>query len=100
MSSSVRPGPTPGCAAASHIFSGGEKCEKPLHQRVQEKPKMTLRDPGLAENLDDLHLDQETAPKTLLNSVHGVNLEDLHQNPGLSTICSAVKEKLCPRRKP
>ena len=57
------------------FFFEKEKSEKPLHQRVQEKPKKTLRNPGLAENLEDLHLDQETrrsAPKTLLNSVHGV----------------------------
>ena len=52
--------------------------KKNIDQRVQQELEKTLRNPGLAENLEDLHLDRETrrsAPKTLLNSVHGVNLE-------------------------
>ena len=53
---------------------------RPLRQRVQEKPKKTLRNLGWAEILEYVHLDQETrrsTPKTLLNSAHDVNLEEL-----------------------
>ena len=55
--------------------------------RVQEKSKKTLRDPELAENLEDLNRDRRPAHKTLLNSVHGVNLEDLHENASTELDC-------------
>ena len=52
--------PTRSAQVVSHFFSSGEKCEKPLRQRVQEKPKKTLRNPGLVENFEDLDLDLGT----------------------------------------
>ena len=98
MDSSAEAVPTSSAEVVSRFFEYGEKCEKPLHQLVQEDPRKTLRSPGLAENLD-LHLDQETrrsAPKTLLNPVHGEKPCRSPATPGrgtgLSTICSAVTE--------
>ena len=36
------------------------------------------KNPVLGENLEDLHVQQESAPNTLLNPVQGENFEDLH----------------------
>ena len=72
--------------ATSAFFRMRKKCENSVQQRVQEKPKKTRRDPGLTENLEDLHRDRRSAQKTLLNSVHGVNLEDLHETPARNRI--------------
>ena len=83
--SGIDPGGRP-----SDFFCPGEESEKPLAQRVQEKPKKTLRNSGPVENFEDLHLDLGTrraAPQTLLNSVHGVNLEDFHQLPAEELDC-------------
>ena len=77
MGSSAEAVPTPGCEGSLHFFYFGEKCEKPLDQLVQGDPRKTLRSPGLAENLAGHHKDQEirrSAPKTLLNPVHGEKL--------------------------
>ena len=77
MGSSAETVPTSSAEVVSRFFYFGEKCEKTLDQLVQENPRKTLRSPGLAENLDGHHLDQETqgtAPKTLLNPVHGETL--------------------------
>ena len=83
MGSSAEAVPTPGCAGFLHFFYFVEKCEKPLDQLVQGNERKTLRSPGLAENLDGHQQDQEirrSAPKTLLNPVHGENLEDLQHH--------------------
>ena len=67
-------------AGSVALFSSGEQCEKPLRQRVQEKPKMTLRNPGLVEKFEDLHQKecQRFCSTTLQNSVPGENRRDLH----------------------
>ena len=64
-------------ASSVALFSSGEKCEKTLHQRVQEKPKKTLRNPGLVEKF-----------------------EHLHPGFGDTAICSKNAVELCPRCKP
>ena len=59
---------------------------KTLHHRLQEERENPLRSPEPEENREDHHEDlhdmelewKRSAPKPLLNSVLGENLEDLH----------------------
>ena len=72
----------PECGPNPAHFSLGEKCEKPLefHHLCSQANDSMRKNPGLGENLGDLHEQeyQRSAPRSLLNRVVGENLEDLH----------------------
>ena len=70
----------PECGPDVALFSAGEKCEKPLETLPKQLLEEAMRDQDLGGAGHHAELEcQRSAPNSLLYSVLGENLENLHR---------------------